>query len=180
MNTSLVGSLTDLAKTPDDNRFGTNKPLGFYYAGHNIQFKSPYAKLPAKTIAQFALALHDFQVTQGGGFIGYEKAVEHPPGMRAPASTDPVNAKAMQLLQQQSGAREALTKAHVSYGKQKEFARTWWSSHDPNFKKEALPDGWINDSILDANYLFCKFEQKTGANNKEFMDSELDKLANHK
>ena len=46
--------------------------------------------------------------------------------------------------------------------------------------KEALPDGWINDSILDANYLFCKFEQKTGANNKEFMDSELDKLANHK
>ena len=60
LNTSLVGSLTDLAKTPDDNRFGTNKPLGFYYAGHNLQYKSPYAKLPAKTIAEFALALHDF------------------------------------------------------------------------------------------------------------------------
>ena len=64
LNTSLVGSLTDLAKTPDDNRFGTNKPLGFYYAGHNVEFKSPYAKLPAKTIAQFALDLHDFLITR--------------------------------------------------------------------------------------------------------------------
>ena len=179
LNASLVGSLADLAKAPDDNRFGTNKPLGFYYSGHNVEFKSPYAKLPAKTIAQFALDLHNFLISQGGGFGGYEHALIHPPGLHVPFSTDPVSAKAMQMLHHQSATREALITAHVAYDKQKEYARTWWSSHDPNFKKELMPDWWINDSILDANYLFLKFQQKTGANNKEFMDSELDKLANH-
>jgi hypothetical protein len=157
MRSSLVGTLTDLAKTADDSRFTAHKPLGFYYGGRNLPFKSPYAKQSQARMAEFAYDLDALKAKSGCSYASYVEA-----------------------LKKGTGKQQALAKTYLGYNKQRDFARSWWSKNDPAFEKALTQDLWLHESILDASYLIDRWWQKLGDKNKEWMDNELNNLANRK
>lgn len=155
MKESLTGSLTDMASKPDENRNPPKKPLGLYFGGLNIQYKSPYAKEPAKTMATFAYDLNEFKGKNGCGFASCKDEM---------AKKDDVD--------------KAWNKTHMSYVREQEYARSWWTKTDPSFAKDSNQDLWIQESLLDGTYLFDKFREKTGERVNGYMQVELKYLSN--
>ena len=143
---------------------GTSKPLGFYTGGTKVEFRSSYAKQAPASMAEFALALHDFVLSKDGG---YDKFFETYRALKAKAQTHttiqnrPVDAKAMEMLEDEMSWKDALAKVHVSYDLQVEFAKQWWTKKNNDYMASGLAREWfLNDAVLDATNLWMNYETK--------------------
>lgn len=147
------------------------KPIGFYFNKADMVFRSGYEKQPAKTMAEFAYDLEEFNRGKGGGYANYAKFKQEWEDRRqkeiddARAKGEPeaviLAIKARQLdptnPENKTDPYNPWTRAHVSYDEQKSFAEQWWQDNQ-GFKDALMKDWWLNDAILDANNLWASVD----------------------
>ena len=168
--TLSLGKLSDLAsnKIPGvaESRggTGTSKTLGFYAGDSKVEFRSSYAKQTPATMAEFAQALHAFVLSKDGG---YDKFFETYRALKSKTQTHttiqnrPVDAKAMEMLEDEMAWKDALAKTHVSYDSQLEYAKQWWTKKNNDYMASGLTREWfLNDAVLDATNLWMSYEAK--------------------
>ena len=169
----LVSVMTEKATTAMRGGDAKHKGLGFYAVQPNVDFKSGYALIPAKTMAKWAYDLHQFVLSKGGSYENVKKFTqEHP--------TDPKKYVDPFLPGQKPDVWDPYARAHVSYDEQKKFAEKWWSDNADYRDCMTPKDWWITDAILDGNNLWYRYEatvKPASAGYITWRDGELEKLA---
>lgn len=148
-------------------RGGTKeKPLGIYLGGKdtNMEFKSGYKDVDARTQCEWAYDLHKFVVDNGGGIENYRK-------YQREAKPDTISNDSLRSYAGGKDPTDPMDRAHVPYDKQAAFADTWWKNNSQAYKKSVFPpkDWWTNDAILDGNNLWTRYEQLNGQGSADFV-----------
>lgn len=156
-----------------------DKPLGVYIGSpKDVEFKSGYKDVDAKTQCEWAYDLHTFIVESGGGWDNYLKY------RKDQAPPNDLN----DSLRSAAGGKDptdAMDRAHVPYDKQAAFADTWWKKNSQSYAKAVLPpkEWWTNDAVLDGNNLWMRWEQQNGKGSADYVmwrDAEIATLLNKK
>lgn len=169
--TKLLGVASGATDISDVRGVKGGKALGFYFNKANLVFRSGYEKQPAKTMAEFAYNLQEFNRGKGGGYANYAKFKQEWEDRRqkqiddAKAKGEPeaviLAIKARQLdptnQNNKNDPYNPWARAHVSYDDQKDFAEKWWQGNKA-YDDAVMKDWWINDAILDANNLWAAID----------------------
>lgn len=168
---SKSGKKLDWSTTSVRGGADSGKPLGCYFNGNKVEYRSGYAKLEPKVWAEWTCALNDFLKSHGGGWDWYIKNSQMGMGKNDPLTV---------YSAEQQKATDPWDKSFVPYAKQEEYAKTWWSRYNPEFRKMGFvwKDWWLNDAILDGNLLIGRehLRNSGSADGVSYEDAVLAKL----